>query len=218
MSITPNTPTPLPRERLIQFGADHLSDRELLAILIGSGSKDNGVFTLADKILQTVDQRNGGLNVDDLSSIPGVGPAKATLILAALEFARRRIRPTGMKVKEPVDVFNLVRHYANKRQEHFLCLSLNGAHELIHTRVITIGLLNRTQVHPREVFADALMDRAAAVIVAHNHPSGELEPSSADIEVTRQLVNAGKILGVSVLDHLIFGEMGFTSLQEMGRM
>lgn len=206
----------LPRERLTKFGPAQLSDRELVAILLGSGNKKHGVFALADIVLRSVDERNGSLSFDHLNSIPGIGSAKATLILAALEFARRRIKPAGTKIRDAADAYALVRHYAGKRQEHFLCMTLNGAHELIHTRVVTIGLLNKTQVHPREVFADALVDRAAAIIVAHNHPSGELEPSTADIEVTRQLVNAGKILGVAVLDHIVFGESGFVSLAERG--
>lgn len=204
----------LPRERLIQSGPAHLSDHDLMAVLLGSGNKQTDVFTLSKKVVDLVDRLNGGLNFKELASIPGIGTAKASLILASLEFARRRIRPRGIKIEEAGDAYDLIRHYASKRQEHFLCLSLNGAHELIHTRVVTIGLLNRTQVHPREVFAEAITDRAAAIIVAHNHPSGDTEPSSADIEVTKQLIAAGKILGVALLDHLVFSETGFTSIQE----
>ena len=121
-----------------------------------------------------------------------MGPAKATLILAALEFARRRIRPEGLKISFPPDILPLIRHFADRKQEHFLCVSLNGANEVIQTRVVSVGLVNKTQVHPREVFADPITDRASAVIVAHNHPAGGTSPSQEDREVTQQLKSAGK--------------------------
>lgn len=141
---------------------------------------------------------------------------KASLICAALEFARRRIRPEGTKIGGPEDVYPLVRHFADRKQEYFICLSLNGAHEVIATRVVTVGLLNSSPVHPREVFCEPIMDRAAAVIVAHNHPSGNLAPSEADSKVTRELRQAGKILGIKLLDHVIFGRSGFLSMREHG--
>jgi DNA repair protein RadC len=106
-----------------------------------------------------------------------VGEAKATLILAAIEFAWRRIKPEGAKIETPADLLPHVRHYADRKQEHFLCAGVNGANEILNIRVVSIGLIDRTPVHPREVFADALADRASAIIVAHNHPSGGLEPS-----------------------------------------
>jgi DNA repair protein RadC len=143
-----------------------------------------------------------------------VGPAKATLIAASLEFARRRIRPEGIKIKTPVDVLPLVRHYGDRKQEHFLCISLNGANEIITTRVVSVGLVNKTQVHPREVFADPITDRASAVILAHNHPSGDLTPSKEDILLTRQLKEAGETLGIAVLDHIIFSQKGHYSFLE----
>ncbi len=105
---------------------------------------------------------------------------------------------------------------AGKQQEHFICISLNGANEIIENRTITVGLLNKTQVHPREVFADVIADRAAAVILAHNHPSGELKPSESDLKIHEQLVEAGKILGISVLDHIIVAGDRYHSLREEG--
>ena len=134
----------------------------------------------------------------------GIGDAKATLILAAIEFARRRIKPEGAKIETPADLLPHVRHYADRKQEHFLCASINGANEILNIRVVSIGLIDRTPVHPREVFADALSDRAAAIIVAHNHPSGGLEPSPADVEVTSQLKAAASVVGIALLDHIIF--------------
>lgn len=137
-------------------------------------------------------------------------------VLSVTFVARRRIRPRGIKITNAADVFPLVRHLGDRKQELFIAVSLNGAHEVIATRVVTIGLLDRTQVHPREVFADAITDRAASIVVAHNHPSGDLKPSEQDIVVTKRLVEAGKLLGISLLDHLVFCESGFVSFAELG--
>jgi len=133
-----------------------------------------------------------------------------------IEFARRRIKPEGTKIETPADLLPLVRHYAERKQEHFLCASINGANEIINIRVISIGLVDRTPVHPREVFADALTDRASGVIVAHNHPAGPLEPSAWDVEVTKQLKAAGEIVGVVLLDHIIFNRNGYFSFLDNG--
>jgi DNA repair protein RadC len=118
----------------------------------------------------------------------------------------------------PTDVLPLVRHYADRKQEHFICISINGANEFITTRVVSVGLVNKTQVHPREVFADPITDRASAIIVAHNHPSGGLLPSQEDLEITKQLTSAGEVLGIKVLDHMIFNDKGYYSLLEKGEI
>jgi DNA repair protein RadC len=147
-----------------------------------------------------------------------MGDAKATLILAALEFARRRIKPEGAKIETPADLLPHVRHYADRKQEHFLCASINGGNEILNIRVVSIGLIDRSPVHPREVFADALCDRAAGVIVAHNHPSGSLEPSRADVEITSQLKAAGNVVGITLLDHIIFNRNSYYSFLENGKL
>ena len=203
-----------PREKLQAKGPEALSDLELLAILLGSGTKTGDVLTVAGRILKVLDGRNEKLSLEELLKIEGVGPAKASLIAAALEFARRRIRPEGLRISFPPDVLPLIRHFADRKQEHFICASLNGANEVIATRVVSVGLVNKTQVHPREVFADPLIDRASAVIVAHNHPSGSLEPSKEDIDITGQLKSAGEILGIRLLDHVIFNSRGYYSFLE----
>lgn len=205
-----------PREKLQEKGAEALSDIELLAILLGSGTKGHDVMAVAERILKVLDAHNGNLNLVELKKIEGVGPAKATLIAAALEFARRRIRPEGLKISFPTDVLPLIAHYADRKQEHFLCISINGANEVIATQVVTVGLVNRSQIHPREVFADPITDRAAAIIVAHNHPSGSLSPSKEDGEVTRQLKTTGETLGITLLDHIIFNHKGYYSFLEKG--
>ena len=205
-----------PREKLKVKGPEALSDLELMAILLGSGTKDSDVLTVAGRILKVLDGRNEKLSLEELQEIEGVGPAKASLIASALEFARRRIRPEGLRISFPPDVLPLIRHFADRRQEHFICVSLNGANEVIATRVASVGLVNKTQVHPREVFADPITDRASAVIVAHNHPSGSLEPSKEDIDATVQLKSAGEILGVRLLDHIVFNQKGYYSFLEKG--
>ena len=211
-----STPSPLPREKLQAKGAASLTDDELLAILIGFGTKGHPVGKLAPVVREIIDRRNGSLHFSELSEITGIGQAKATLILAALEFSRRRIRPEGHKIREPKDLLPLVQHLSDRRQEHFLCTTLNGAHEVIKTRVITIGLVNAAQVHPREAYSDAIADRAVSIIVSHNHPSGELTPSAEDIKVTKRLKEAGEVLGVKLLDHIIFSKRGYFSFLESG--
>ena len=138
--------------------------------------------------------------------------------MAALELGRRYSGMIQKKVLTAADVYPLVQHYADRKQEHFLCASINGANEILNIRVVSIGLIDRSPVHPREVFADALADRAAAIIVAHNHPSGGVEPSASDIHITAQLRAAGSILGIELLDHIIFNRVDYFSFLEAGRL
>jgi len=208
-----------PREKLLNLGARALLDHELLATMLGRGTRGKEVLELSKDILSVVDQTPLDELFDKLCKVQGIGSARASQILASLEFARRRIRPEGFKIGKASDLVPLISHYASKQQEHFLNVTLNGANEVISVRCVSVGLVNCTQVHPREVFADAISDRACSIIVAHNHPSGDLKPSSADIEVTKRLIEAGKILGISVLDHIIVaGKGGFLSLREEGNV
>jgi DNA repair protein RadC len=207
-----------PREKLLRKGARALSDQELLAVLLGKGTVAVDVMTLAARLARLIDQKGLDVTADDLVQVDGVGDAKATLILAAIEFARRRIKPEGARIETPADLLPHVRHYADRKQEHFLCATINGANEILNIRVVSIGLIDRSPVHPREVYADALADRASAVIVAHNHPSGTLEPSPADIEITHQLKSAATILGIDLLDHIIFNRTDYFSFLENGRL
>ena len=207
-----------PREKLLRKGAAALSDQELLAVLLGKGTSKIDVMTLARNVTTVADKKGLGLTVEDLLSLEGMGTTKAMLFVAAIEFARRRIKPEGAKIMTPADLLPHVRHYADRKQEHFLCASINGANELLNIRVVSIGLIDRSPVHPREVFADPLSDRASAVIVAHNHPSGGLEPSPSDIEITAQLKAAGAIVGIDLLDHIIFNRTGYFSFLETGAL
>ncbi len=207
-------PSERPREKLLQKGAKGLADYELLAIILGRGSQNNDVLSLSKKIVKIVDEKGLSFSVDDLTNVLGIGTAKAASISAAFEFVRRRIKPEGLKIKFPADVLPLIQHYADRKQEHFLCISVNGASEVMSVRVVSIGLVNKSHVHPREVFADVISERASAVIIAHNHPDGDLKPSKEDIQITGQLKEAAKILGLNLLDHIIFNVRGYYSFAE----
>ena len=205
-----------PREKLKEKGAQALSDIELVAIILGSGNRDQDVMTLSAKVARLIAGNKGHISLETLSAIDGIGPAKASQILAGFELARRYLVNEPVRISEPKDALPLLTDIMSKQQEYFVCISLNGANEIIEKRIVTVGLLDMTQVHPREVFADVIADRAASVIIAHNHPSGELRPSQNDLNVHKQLVEAGKILGIKVLDHLIVTKKGYCSFQEEG--
>jgi DNA repair protein RadC len=207
-----------PRERLASEGVEALSDRELIALLLNSGTKKKDVMTLASELLPVIDGNNGVPDVAELEKMTGLGKTKASMIAAMLEFGRRRWGIRGRRVNHPSEIFYIIRHYADYPQERFLTLSMNGAHEILATRVVTIGTANKTIIHPREVFADIIRDRSSAVCIAHNHPSGTAEPSRADDEVTRNLKEASVILGIHFLDHIIFTANEFYSYSLENRL
>jgi DNA repair protein RadC len=200
-----------PRERLVERGPEALSDKELLAVLLSTGTRGKSVHVLAGELLELLDGYKDIPPVEDLAALSGMGTAKACAVAAMLEMGRRRWGPRHLRVHFPEDAYNLIRHYADRRQERFICISLNGAHEVLAVRVVSMGLLDKTMVHPREVFADPLQDRASAVCVAHNHPSGKLKPSGEDDAITKRLFDSAALLGIRLLDHLIFSEEGFFS-------
>jgi len=205
-----------PREKLRERGPQALTDEELVAAILGVGTAGVDVRTMARQVVGLIREHKESLTFDQLIGVPGMGLAKAAQILSAFELARRYLLKDAVKVLVPQDVLPMVADIAGKQQEHFVCISLNGANEVIEKRVITVGLLDKSQVHPREVFADVIADRAAAVIFAHNHPSGELQPSEADLRIHSQLAEAGRILGLRVLDHVIVTRKGYYSFQESG--
>jgi DNA repair protein RadC len=207
---------PQVRERLVREGPAALSDAELLAALLGTGMRGKGVHELAEEVLNLIDSPKGAPDSEMLARIAGIGGAKAAAVCAALELGRRLYGNRDKKISSPGDVWPIVSHWADRKQERFICCSLNGAHELIAARVVSVGLVNRTVVHPREVFADPITDRACAVIVAHNHPSGRLDPSPEDREITRRLKDAADTLGIALLDHLVFSGEGYFSFVEHG--
>ena len=205
-----------PREKLRTKGAAALSDEELVQVILGRGVEGHDVRSMSKEIAGIIQKKKTGLTETDLTAIPGMGPAKAYQLIAAFELARRHLIKEATKITKAEDVLPLLTDIASKQQEYFVCISLNGANEVIEKRVVTIGLLNHSQVHPREVFADVIADRAASVIFAHNHPSGELKPSDADLKIHEQLIQAAKILGIRVLDQIIVTRKGHLSFQENG--
>lgn len=206
-----------PREKLAKSGAGRLSDLELLMAIIGSGNAQADVGTIARQVLKLLQDKKGELTYGDLRSVVGLGEAKIPVILASLELAKRYLVDSDRPVVDsPEKAAALLANIRDKKQEHFVCLTLDGANRLIAKRVVTIGTLTASLVHPREVFADAITDRAAGIIVAHNHPSGSLEISQADRDVTDRLTEAGKLLGITLIDHIVVTKSEYRSIVGQG--
>ena len=203
-----------PREKLQARGAEALSDYELLMAIIGSGTQYADVTKLAREVQKLLKEKGSELAYEDLLNVKSLGPAKATNIMAGFELWRRQFevseRPIIDSPEKAVEQLSDIR---DKKQEYFVCLTLDGANRLIAKRIITIGTLTASLVHPREVFAEAITDRAASIIVAHNHPSGNLEPSDADTLITERLREAGSLLGVPLVDHIIVSSKSFRTVR-----
>jgi len=217
---TPLAPALLPRERLAQLGHEALRDEELLAILLGTGYRGHTVHEVARSILSERSREElAAMDLASLARLRGVGPAKACLLVAAFELGRRALRRdlgTRPVLSAPADALPLLADIRAEQREHFLCLYLNARNQLIHKEVISIGSLSASIVHPREVFRPALAHTAASIILAHNHPSGDVTPSRDDIELSQRLRRAGELMGVDVLDHIIISAMDYLSLKERG--
>ncbi len=207
-----------PREAVAQFGVENVSDDVLLALLLRTGIKGINVVDLAKGLMR----RYGSLSaiaetsVSDLASVKGMGPVKAQMLKAALELGRRlgsEMQPARVKITTPADVYRLLRHQAvTLGREMFWVLLVNAKNVLICQPVdVTAGILDASLVHPREVFREAIRSAAAAVVLAHNHPSGDPSPSAEDLKITRQLIESGRIVDIKVLDHVILGRSGTTS-------
>ena len=202
-----------PREKLAARGAASLSDYELLMAIIGSGNKQADVTKIARDLQKLLQDKGRELTFDDLLSIGSLGPAKSTQIMAGFELWRRRFESSEQPVIDSPDkAADQLADIRDKKQEYFVCLTLDGANRLISKRIITIGTLTSSLVHPREVFAEAISDRAASIIVAHNHPSGNLQSSDADRQVTERLKEAGVLLGINLVDHIIVTSKDFVSI------
>jgi DNA repair protein RadC len=207
-----------PREKIAIKGARALSDTELIEAIIGRGVKNKDVREIARDISHILTDKKTEIRYEDLQEIEGIGPTKASQIMACFELGRRYFRTDDApaKILKPEDIIPVVAWLRDRLQEHFVCITLNGAGEVLNSRTITVGLLNHSLVHPREVYADAITDRAASIICVHNHPSGSLEPSSQDIAITRQIQEAGVLLGIQLLDHIIITKKGLSSMKERG--
>lgn len=211
-----------PRERLLKEGAEVLSDAELLAILLGTGSREATALDLASQLLIVFQslRRLVDATVEEMSQMKGVGPAKASQVKAALELARRLSRYSDLPrsaIRSPEDAAGLVmEEMRHLDREHFRAILLNTKNQVITVDNVSVGTLNSSTVHPRELFRNAIKRSAAALILLHNHPSGDPAPSREDIDITGRLVQAGKIVGIEVLDHVIIGDNKFTSLKAEG--
>ena len=208
-----------PREKLIKSGAKFLKDYELLAILLGTGTKGKNVLEVARDILSNYPKKKLlGLNFDEFKKIDGIGPAKTKQMLAAFEYAGRVLEvdssstlPVVQTTKDIIAQISFLREY---KKENFVVLYLNSRNELLNKETISVGTLNASLVHPREVFEPAVRHLAAQVIIAHNHPSGDPEPSEDDLVTTKQLTEAGKILDIEVVDHIIVTKSNYFSFKD----
>ena len=218
------SPNDRPREKLLVHGARALGDNELLALVVGSGNHRRDALALANELLGT----RGGLHglvqarCDDLARVPGIGPARAAQIVAAIELGRRTLvhRPRArlqLLTPQQAAAF-LMPAFGGRSVEQFGVVLLDTKHRVLRTSVITIGTLNSAAVEPREVFREAALGSAAALIVFHNHPSGDPTPSSDDVELTRRLVAGGILMGIDVVDHIVLGDVRYCSFRETGRI
>ncbi|MEN9327656.1 MAG: hypothetical protein RI947_464 [Candidatus Parcubacteria bacterium] len=209
-----------PREKFISKGASYVTDAELLALIIRSGSKGRHVLEAAGDILNRFSiTALGKLMYEDIVAIPGIDTAKACSLMAAIELGKRVYQQAGEKppaVTQPEDVLILVADIAHRKKEHFVVLYLNARNHLIDREVISIGTVNASIVHPREVFEPAIRMVAAQMILVHNHPSGDPDPSDADIVLTKRLKQVGTIMGIEVADHIIVAGTKYVSLREKG--
>lgn len=213
-----------PREKLERLGACGLGDNELLAIVIGSGSRDVDALSVANQLIDHAGGLHGltRLGMDHLRVVSGVGPARAARIIAAVELGRRTLiravadRPQ-LATPRQVAAY-LLPQYGAATVEQFGIVMLDTRHRVIRIRIVSVGSLDSTVVHPREVFREAASASAAAIVLFHNHPSGDPTPSPDDLALTTRMVNAGSIMGIDVIDHLILADQRYFSLVEAGRL
>lgn len=205
-----------PREKLVKKGVQSLKNDELLSVLLGSGIQGKDVRKLSREIIAMMDNDFESFSLEKLCDIHGMGLAKATQIIASIELSKRYLIRSNKRITSAQDVYDELKSFSTKQQENFLCITLDGASHIINTRTVFIGTLNQSLVHPREVFADAIADRAAGIIIAHNHPSGTLEASRADIQVTERLKEVAKLVGIELLDHVILAKEGYYSFSDEG--
>jgi DNA repair protein RadC len=222
--VTPVASRDRPREKLARLGASVLGDNELLALILGSGTRRMNALGLANLVLEAAGGLHGltTCSRDELRRVAGVGEAKAAQVLASVELGRRTL------LREPADrprlltpgevAAYLLPEFGARPVEHFGVLLLDTKHRLLKTAVLTVGTLDRSVVHPREVFREASSARAAGIVLFHNHPSGDPTPSGDDVLLTRRMVAAGELMGIDVLDHLVLTATRYASLRELGRL
>lgn len=203
-----------PREKLEKYWIQHLTWAELVAVILWSWVAWVDVFTLSKKVFSQIEEKKEYLQIDDLLSIKWIWKVKAMQIIASFELAKRYFIKNEIKIRNLENVLEQVEEYRNKKQEYFLTLTLDGAGRLLEKRIITIWLLNQTLVHPREVFSQAIQERAHSIIFVHNHPSNQKQPSLEDKKITKNLLGAAEILWIQVLDHIIITQDDYFSFRE----
>ena len=204
------------REMAVRNGIEFPSDEELLMLILNGGTKSMPLEKLAEKSLSVINEGPSNDLVERLIKIPGMGIAKALALAAAVELGRRRNSWSKNRIERPSDIVPYVKHFALEKKEHFVVATVNGARELMNIRIVSIGTVNRTLVHPREVFAEAVAEHAAGIICFHNHPCGPCIPSKADMTTTSTLEDAAVILGITLLDHIIVTHEEYYSFLEHG--
>ncbi|HET7216942.1 MAG TPA: DNA repair protein RadC [Vicinamibacterales bacterium] len=211
-----------PREKLQRLGTAALGDNELVAVVVGNGKANASALDLANSLLAAVIGIEGlaRARVDDLMRVPGIGVARAAQVLAAVELGRRTLTRAGrhrVQVTGPRAVAELLLPlYGNRTVEQFGVVLLDTKHRVMRTTVVTVGTLDASIVHPREIFREATAGGAAAIVVFHNHPSGDPEPSEDDVALTRRLIAAGELMGIDVIDHVILANVRYCSMKEQG--
>jgi DNA repair protein RadC len=203
-----------PRERLEKGGAENLALEELIAIIISTGTKGKNAVETGKEIISKYGDHLLTTSIQELSSIKGLGKVKAIKLKSAFEIGLRYTNNVSGKivVTTSKDAYFILQEYTHKKQEHLLLITLNARNQLISKKVITIGTLDASLFHPREIFAESISDRAAKIVIAHNHPSGSLEPSLNDILMTQKVKAGGELLGIQLVDSIIISEDGYTSL------
>ncbi|HAK69334.1 MAG TPA: hypothetical protein DEO40_07715 [Treponema sp.] len=202
------------RELTKMNGISYPSDEELVMLILNKGTREMPVERLAEKAISIINTTDREKLVEKLLSVSGIGDTKALALAAALELGRRKTAHLRSVIEKPSDVIPFVHHFALEPMEHFVCVSVNGAHEVLSTKVISVGTSTRTLVHPREVLAQPVMEHASGIICCHNHPCGLCYPSRADIAATEMLQSASTIMGITFLDHLIITREGYFSFLE----
>jgi DNA repair protein RadC len=217
-------PDDRPREKLSQHGASALGDNELVALILGSGRPRTSALSVANELLRA----RGGIHglvratTEDLAQVAGIGVAKAAQVIAAVELGRRTLAHSPrarVQLRTPREAATfLLPAFGARSTEQFGVVLLDSKHRVVRTSIVAVGTLNSTAVQPRDVYREALLGAAAAIVVFHNHPSGDPTPSLDDVELTRRLTAAGLLMGIDLVDHIILGDVRYCSLKEMGKL
>lgn len=212
--MTKENDKPKIRELVLEKGLEFPDDEQLIMLILGSGTRTMPIELMAKRIIEAMDGSNRDDIIEALLKVNGIGAGKALAVAAALELGKRRYCHLGAHIAHPEDIIPYLKNYSICQKEHFIAVTLNGGHDIIQIHVVSVGTVNRTLIHPREVFGEAIRENAAAIILCHNHPSGRTQPSEEDVETTKLLLEASKIIGIPVIDHIIIDKNSYFSFME----